>query len=232
MTTGGVKCFNAHTVAIELDAQTSSRLLERVQRSNAPMTMAFSQCGEECAVEVQLQSADAQVLQLCPPASGRFNDILPSTCLEVQFALDGQAYFFTSSTLVCNEDCMQIGRPTNLHTWQRRRFMRASIAKSTAVKIMDLDMPGQLIGEGAMLNVSQDGLACRLGRDVADRIDIDERIGVEFEIGDERIALAVDGRVKSKTAGGSPNTIIVGICFNHDPLNQEARKILRQHLNE
>ncbi len=230
MTTGGINCFNAHTVAIELDAQTSSRLLERVQRSNVSMTLAFSQCGEERAFEVLVASADSQILELSPKGGQRFDDILPSTCLEVQFALDGQAYFFSSSTVACNEEHMQIGRPTHLHTWQRRRFMRASIAKSTVVKLTDADDRGRAIGEGAMLNVSQDGLACRLIRDVADRIDIDERIGVQFELGDKRELVAFEGRLKSKTAGGSVNTIIVGICFGQDAANEAARETLNRLL--
>ena len=232
MTVAGVKCFNAHTVAIELDAQTSSRLLERVQRCNAPMTLAFSQCGEERVIDVQIQNAGAQRLRLTAEIDERFDDILPSTCLEVQFTLDGQAYFFSSSTLAWVDTQLEIERPTRLHTWQRRRFMRASVAESAIVTLTEANTPGRIKGEGAMLNVSQDGLACRLNREVADRIDIDERIGVKFQLGQERSCIAFHGRVKSKTAGGSANSIIVGVCFGQDSKDQDARTKLTRLLNK
>jgi hypothetical protein len=232
MTIAGVKCFNAHTVAIELDAHTSSRLIERVQRNNAPMTLAFSQCGEERLIDVRIQKAGAQSLWLAAEGDERFDDILPSTCLEVQFKLDGQAYFFSSSILAWVETQVEIERPTRLHTWQRRRFMRACVAESAIVTLTEADAPGRIKGQGAMLNVSQDGLACRLNREVADRIDIDEKIGVKFELGQERIGIEFHGRVKSKTAGGSANFIIVGVCFGQDSKDQDARSKLNRLLGE
>ncbi|GJM24267.1 MAG: hypothetical protein DHS20C16_06820 [Phycisphaerae bacterium] len=232
MTSGGIKCFDAHTVAIELDHQASSRLLERVQRSNASLTLAFSQCGEERVCDVQIQKADAQSIWLESNSGDRLEDILPSTCLEVQFALDGQAYFFSSSTLTCDEAHVEIGRPARLHIWQRRRFMRASVSESATVILTDATATGCVKGKGAMLNVSQDGLACRLRREEADRINIDEKIGVKFELGQERTCIEFCGRVKSKTAGGSANSIIVGVCFGQDSMNQSARDELNRLLGE
>ncbi len=228
MTSAGVSCPKTHTVAIELDAQTSSRLIERAGRTHAPLTLTFSQCGADRVADLRIQSTDAQALCL-EADKGAVDDVLPSTCLEVQFALDGQEYFFSSSTLEYTESRIAIGRPERLYVWQRRRFLRASVAESAVVVLADAK--GRVKGEGAMLNVSQDGLACRISRDTADRIEIDEIIGVKFELGQQRTYVECYGKLKSKIAAGSANAIIAGIHFEDCADSQDAKAQLNRLLN-
>ncbi len=228
MTSAGLTCPSIHAVAIELDAQTSSRLLERAHRSRSQGTLVFTQCEQPCEVTVEIESTDAQTMHLATQQKDAIVNMLPSTCLEVRFGLDGQEYFFASTAIECRDSQIVVGRPEQLHTWQRRRFLRASVAESAVVVLTEMGGSRHVRGEGAMLNVSQDGLACRLTREVADRVDINEMVGVKFELGPEHSLVECCGRIKSKTAAGSTNAIIVGIQLDRNP---DTSNPLNQLLN-
>ncbi|NOX59628.1 MAG: PilZ domain-containing protein [Planctomycetes bacterium] len=86
------------------------------------------------------------------------------------------------------------------------------------------------IGEGAMLNLSQDGLACRISRELSDSLDIGGPIGVVFELGSAPTRIEAKGTIKNKTAAGSAHSIIVGVCFNDDAESEGTKDQLARLL--
>lgn len=201
-------------VSVELDVQMSSRLLERALRSNVSVSLAFSRCDNEVTASAQIERGQSETLMLSGEES-TFEGLLPSSCLEIRFTLDAQEFFFSSSVLSCTERTVEIARPAQLHTWQRRRFLRARVAESATVTLTLPDVYTHPKGEGAILNVSRDGLACRVSRELADSLSVDETVGVVFELGPDRIRIECNGKVKSKTVSGSAHSTIVGVHFKH-----------------
>ncbi|NOX60033.1 MAG: hypothetical protein GXP29_14400, partial [Planctomycetes bacterium] len=158
---------NTSRVAIELGSQEAVRLIERAQRTNRPVTLSFSRLNRDESIVTSIVRTDTNSLTLMPH-EGPSPDLLPSTCLEVNFILDGQTYFFSSSVLAEVGPHIEIMRSNSLHTWQRRRFLRAHVADSTSVTLTHASSFANRIGEGAMLNLSPDGLACRISRELSD----------------------------------------------------------------
>lgn len=230
MNSTSVVSQSTHGVAIELDSQSSSRLLERAQRANLSLSLTFSRCDQEELICAQIQGAGASAFTMAV-VDGQSVDLLPGACLDVRFSLDGQEFFFSSSILCCGEADFEIGRPDRLHTWQRRRFLRARLVDSANVTLTHAGSFGQARGEGAILNVSQDGLACRVSRELADSLRIDETIGVVFELGPQRTRIECNGRIKGKTAAGSAHSIIVGVHFEHDTESPEMMAHLSRLLS-
>lgn len=120
-------------------------------------------------------------------------------------------------------------RPCELVVMERRRFFRASLAPSSKVSLSWTRNGRTHQYLAALLNISADGIACRVEDAVALNVDRHERLETSFELpGTDRIELPV---VVSNKMPGSEGCTLLGLQFVCS--EQDARKIatLRRALN-
>jgi Tfp pilus assembly protein PilZ len=229
MSTMGIIQRGSNSVMVELPCDQTTRLIERALRMRATFEVTLKQAGA-MPVTGELARADGDVLVLVGPA-GLADATLPSVYCDVAFRLDGEEFHFTTVILatVVQDDHLrlELSYPPRVMTWQRRRFVRAAVADSAAVIVRGT---GGAPGEGRILNVSRDGLAFRIPTDrVAERA-VGEPLELSFTLSADAGEFHLAGTVISKTPGGTPGTVIVGVQFIDDPATQATRDRLASAL--
>lgn len=102
-------------------------------------------------------------------------------------------------------------RPTELIVMERRQFLRAKLAPSTQVKLSWHQRGTGHTHFASLLNISADGIACRVDDAAAASIDKNCRLDASFELpGLERIDLA--GIITNKMPGSEGCTLL-GLQF-------------------
>jgi hypothetical protein len=222
-----------NSVVVEIAPDSTVRVIEQAVRKNHPLKLEFSNHRDldDLAGRFTEARRDALIVtveDIRPDAAWR------SACCEGSFSLGGVEYLFSSSVLDFSEPDrgakIEIVRPETLHTWQRRRFMRATVADSSYVTLCAPGDFRQPLFEGKMLNVSEDGLACRVERASVDRYAIGERLGAQFALGATARPHRLNAVIKSKTPGGTEGTIILGIQFDTSAGADEERAGLAEAL--
>jgi hypothetical protein len=228
----GILHPQSNRIVIDLDVSTSGRLLEQAVRCRAAIDLVIHAPDLEDHLVGCVASVDRDALQIS--ALSAPGDILPSVYADGTMQLHGQEYLFSTSIINCerraHDIVIDVVRPAMLQTWQRRRFMRASVADSTDVQIFPRDGAGESVATGRVLNLSPGGLAMRLDARQADQLTIESCLQLRFALRPGGEAFVLDAEVRTKTPGGSPGTIIVGVQFTDAACNLEARRILSETL--
>ena len=81
-----------------------------------------------------------------------------------------------------------------------------------------------------MLNLSENGLACRMAADQAVRLRVGQALSVRYALPAVSNPFLLDARVVNVTPGGDPACSIVGVEFLF-PRAAEPRRRLRQALD-
>jgi hypothetical protein len=223
---------NSNRIVIDLDAATSSRLLEQAARRGAAVTLTYQTKGAEERVAGCVTAVDANALHIdtASAASGP----LPTTYVHGSLDLGGEEYLFSAIMLsvAITEHGREIilARPAMLQTWQRRRFLRADVAESTVVNAYPAEGAELPVAEGLLLNVSPDGLAFRTDRGSADLWGVDDRLRVQFALRTGRPRLEFIAVVRTKTPAGTAGSIIVGVQFTDAAANAAPRNQLESAL--
>ena len=137
------------------------------------------------------------------------------------FSLDGQEYLFGAEVIRLSVDeggaILEITRPTEVQTWQRRKFIRATVADSAPVDVRILDDPYEPRFQGDILNVSADGLACRALMHDADLCTVGSKVKVIFGL-ESCEDIQCIARIQAKTPAGTENMVILGLQFIRDEM--------------
>ena len=220
-------------VAIDLDEQSSARVLERAVRAKALLELRAKVGGpaETMAarlIEIRGDSLFVSVTDSLDAA------LLRSAYCDVGLMLENQQYLFSTNVLDVLDSMegkrLELVRPRMLQALQRRRFVRADLAESSRVCLGapgDFDHPAC---HGVLLNVSCDGLACRVDRGDADAHDVGEMVGVSFSIGALEDRFEFNAAVQNKTRAGTEGTVILGLQFYQTPPRHEQASRLREAL--
>jgi hypothetical protein len=143
----------------------------------------------------------------------------PTGCMDATLFLDRQEYLFSTHLLetisIEQRTFLVLARPVEMQTWQRRRFMRAELAQSSTLHLTPVRPEGVDTNSltGAVLNISPDGVACRLAIREADPVAVGETLDTRFELCGESDPFILRGTLRSKTPGGSEDSMILGIQF-------------------
>ena len=221
------------SVVIEIAEGPSVRIVEQAVRRKA--VVVFRPVGDRelssmtgCIVEGTRETLSVQIEEGIEETSVR------GAHYDAVLKMDGQEYFFGADILSVAEQSdgwlIQLNRPTMLQMWQRRKFIRAKVADSTTVGISAAGEFERTKFEGAMLNVSEDGLACRVEKAVADYYAVDEVVGLKFKMQDCEKDIACNAKIKAKTPGGTPGTIILGMQFELSSMSSSERADLSSAL--
>ncbi len=221
------------SVVIEIAEGPSARIVEQAVRRKAMVV--FRPIGDRelssmmgCIVEGTRATLSVQIEEGVDKSS------VQGAHFDAVLRMDGQEYFFGADILNIKEQpegfLVQLNRPTVLQTWQRRKFIRAKVADSTTIGISAAGDFERTKFDGAMLNVSEDGLACRVEKTAADYYAVDEVVGLKFKMQDCEKAITCNAKIKAKTPGGTPGTIILGMQFELSSMSSNERADLSSAL--
>jgi hypothetical protein len=114
-------------------------------------------------------------------------------------------------------------RPTELIVMERRRFFRAKLAPSTKVALCWNQRGTEHRHHASLMNISADGISCRIDDAAAVNIEKNARISASFELpGLARIDLAA---IVSNKMPGSEGCSLLGLQFVRN--EQDADKIAK-----
>ena len=216
MNTMSVISRGSSGASVDLSEQAASRLLEMAKRRGASIQLEVKSADQERVLRGRVLAASQQGLTVQLEHEPE-ESVLPSTCCDAVLHYEGQAYMFASHLLAWEADgektVLEIASPDEIRVWQRRRFVRATLADSARVYFSRPDEFEAILFDGAMLNVSPDGMACRVDVVDAGRQSVGEPLGVGFALQPGQDTIALNATVKSKTPGGTPGTIILGVKF-------------------
>lgn len=224
----------SNRVLIDIPAPQAVRRLEQAVRAATHVELAAKGLADGMSLRGRFaaSTAEAVVVRLEHKDDPRPE---PSTYCDATFKMSGEEFLFTSVVLGVSQVPggvdVELSYPDCIQMWQRRRFLRAAIADSTTVWLGAPGDAGAGSAEGRLLNLSQEGLACRMQVAAADTCAIGDRVGLAFELNSAGSPFRFEGTVISKTAGGTPGTIIVGVHFDMDQCACSERERLARALH-
>lgn len=201
-----------------LDPRTGAQVLARACASGTTIRLRHSDDDLDIELVGKLVGGDEHTATIHFNADTRGK--LTNVVYSAEFSLTGERYVLEGRCVPdANDesgDVLLLIEPETLAVVERRRSKRRRLAPSSAVYIDGGDDADPWRCAAVMLNVSLNGLACRVERECAERIREGLTLDVAFEIGPESRRIELHGRVVSVMGAGSPDCSLVGIAFEED----------------
>lgn len=152
--------------------------------------------------------------------------------VHVVFEVGGARYMFDASEPLWWDEneagILHLSTPATLAVADRRRSPRRRLKHPTTVMLESEEAAEAWTTHGAMLNLSADGMACRIGRDRAAQLAVGQIICVVFRLPDANDPLRWAARVTNTTEAGTPDQTVVGLEFVTDKDDGKDRERLRR----
>jgi len=201
--------------AIKLSQDASTQTLDAAIRSQSPIVLesaafpnvtinGFLISGNKTALLMEVTGRPA-----LDPAK------LEGAQCEVQMYADRRYQFTTTISSVPQwggSYSIAFDRPGTLRVLDRRRFLRANLAPSSKVMLDWPDAGGRHTQSASLLNISADGMACRISDSVAVGIEKHTRLKATFEMPGRDKPFELEAVVTNKTPASEGCTIL-GLQF-------------------
>ncbi len=227
--------------AFDLKPRQAQRVWEQAVRARMTVTLTprtdeslqlvgrlHSRTGESFWIELDQAAADDT------PA-------LQSVCCDGEIDLAGCRYLFHTNVLAARVDddpggpgLIEIARPDVLQVLQRRRFVRAEVQESAPVQLSrGVEGGGRTAAwssTACLLNLSLDGLACRLERAAADGVGVGQVVQTSFALDGAPEPFALDAVIKSKIPAGTEGLVVMGLhlLYANDGQYERLQSVLEQ----
>lgn len=217
---------------ISLDPQASQRAIEAATRTQAQIILESSEF-PEATVNGFLISGDDKALLMevtGRPASGLENsgNVRCVACLYAE-----QRYHFSTTILGIQRrgqsTLLAIGRPRAIGVIERRRFLRAKPAPSSQIRLAWSQSGADHTYRAPLLNISPDGVACRVEDTVAVLIEKHDPVGTSFDLPGRHQPFHLAATVMNKTPASEGYTIL-GLQFAQSADAAEQLAALRELL--
>ncbi len=189
----------------------------------------------ECRGSLIAEEESYLVLQLRRHDQG-VRTLLVDYPARVAFDVGAERYVFETQCPVRWNDnesgVIRVPKPDELSSADRRRSLRRRLQRPMSITLQSGDANGDWKSEGAMLNLSPDGIACRIPTDRASRLKVGQTVRVGFDVAAEGRPFNWPARVTNMTAGGTTNQTVVGLEFIPDQTGSEDRRRLRRALED
>lgn len=113
----------------------------------------------------------------------------------------------------------------------RRQSRRRRLRKPTEVSLHGTGRQGPWRRLGTLLNLSQDGMACRLHKGDTAGLVYGQTLRVVFCLEGVLPPFDLPGQVSNITEGGTADHVVVGIAFLADGQQEDLRDRLRRTLD-
>jgi c-di-GMP-binding flagellar brake protein YcgR len=228
--------IETESFAYPLGAKPSARVVERLVRARAPLTIEPRAPADTAGLTARVVAAAPESLILAldeTPAAVTHR--LASVCCDVTAELDRERYLFSTNIMaVIDSDCptrLEIARPGFVYAIQRRRFWRTPVCESATVELSGRLGNDVFHARGSLLNASVDGIACRVPTAGADRTVIGGRVQASFTLAGCPEPFQMDAVVRTKSPAAAQDQVILGLQLVHRDGDDEQRGRLYQALN-
>ncbi len=218
--------------AINLNADAANQAIENAVRTQAQIVLEAPAFGD-VTINGFLICGDNSALLI--ETTGRLpvpSHALVDTKCEVRVYTDQRYQFesvITSAPQWGDSRSIAISRPRAISVIERRRFLRAKLAPSTRVKLEWSHDGVNHRHVAAMLNVSPEGLACRLDDGAAAAIAGGGSIRAKFDVPGCDHSFDVESSICNKTPASEGCTIL-GLHFSTTADNVGEVAALREAL--
>ncbi len=221
-------------VVTTLSSGASRQALEAAIRTQAGIVLDLPDFPEKTIHGLLISGDDrALLLEVTSPALSS-----PETLLNAQAtATIGAESRYQFSTQITGtprygrSTLLAIVKPRKLAVLERRRFVRARLAPSSRVVIRWRAGEEQHSHNASLLNVSAEGLACRLAGDTASDIKQGTRLRVAFELPGQQGQFDLEAAVMNKVPA-SEGCVILGLRFQENSTSLEQVAVLRAFLEK
>lgn len=211
----------ASRIESSVDSSTAQNVLSSAIARQAVATVRVEDAGFvlECqgilidedggSISLRLERFDESVRTLC---AGR-----PPT---VAFDANATRYVFQSTSAIHWQDggsgLIRLPKPSRLTLADRRRSERRRLKQRATVSLQIGEQDGAWTIQGAMLNLSAEGIACRIAREDALRMAVGCVVLVRFVLQEAGRPFEWSARVTNITEGGTADRTVVGLEFIFD----------------
>ena len=135
----------------------------------------------------------------------------------VAFEANSTRYVFESSSAIQWQDAesgfIRLPKPSSLTLADRRRSERRRLKQRATVSLQMGEGNGTCTIQGAMLNLSPEGIACRIAHEDASRMEVGSAVLVRFGLEEAGESFEWSARVTNITEGGTAGRTVVGLEF-------------------
>lgn len=175
--------------------------------------------------------ADALLIQLTGHPVGDVAAMTGRDC-EIQVHAD-EHYRFTSRITGApawgKSHALAVERPSFMALIERRRFRRASLAASSEVKLEWTDAGGAHCHSATILNVSSDGMACRVDDAIGSAIESQCPVSLTFRLPWLDETFRLEASISNRTPASEGCTIL-GFQYSTGSESAVPRAKLREEL--
>lgn len=220
------------TTNIKLDIEESQQILENGIRTQSQLVLESPEFGEN-TINGYLISGDASALlmEITGQPAIALQRLANCRC-DVRLYSD-RRYGFSAIIQAIPQwgksCCLALTRPRTINLYERRRFLRAKLAPSTQVKIEWQANGVMHRHQATMLNISAEGLACRVEDDVAAVVQAGEQVRLQFDLPYCARIFDFQATLCNKTPASEGHTIL-GLHFETTPGAKEMLSTLRNHV--
>lgn len=215
----------------ELDRKTTARILAGAVRAGASIELCV--LGDPlqiaCSAAVTGESGETLLLNLLG-SEAAVRAVRQADLLEATLAADGQWYSFETRRADGDQgeatSGLTVRKPTTMTVADRRRSPRRRLRGAAWVLLKAGQGSHPWRGKAALLNLSMDGLACRVTKDDAEALHTDQSVQVTFDAADRSGPFELTARVTNVTEGASCRCV-VGLEFVDDERLAACRARLR-----
>lgn len=155
--------------------------------------------------------------------------------LQAEFTLGKVSFVFDVTGLDevpdCDDQSVQIPKPATVAVTERRRSRRRRLHDATDLMLTPIGCGSCEPIRAALLNVSPDGLACRVPETAFESIASDGLITASFALSARGPLIELIGRTVSRTEAGTSGHLVIGLEFEKARQTKQ-RSLLRQALQD
>lgn len=218
----------------DLSPGQSERIIEQAIRHHAEVILAPRAWTDDGGLDARLCGREGELLILeCPLSQDGTTDTLIGVHIDAQMVLGGTLYLFDTHLVDVDHaepgTLLLIATPAVLQVAQRRRFQRRTLMSKCNVRLTGGRDDEQWASTGRLLNLSGDGMACRIDEATAKRLKTGDTLHVQFHPAEADTPFEFSSAVTNLSEAGSEGFALLGLQFQLSPedvISQESRKRL------
>ncbi len=219
-----------------LDAETTDRVLAEAIDERVRLILRVDRADGEADFSGQFVGSDgAHLAMSLTDVDPKLRAWLPGSTIRVSMEVANLRYEFTTQ---CAERAagldagvIRVLKPGTIFQVERRRSPRRRLHERTTVTLRADGVDEEWRCAAAMLNLSPDGIACRVPQQDAELLEIGQIVRVEFRLSGTSSVFDPAASISNITRGGTPGKLVVGLEFIADQRLEKMRGELRATLD-
>ncbi len=208
----------AEAQSYALNGSDTARILSRALAGRVRVTLRAELGGRAIAVGGPLQDARGNVLIVgLEGANADKRERMTEGILLATFELEGVSYAFDTRAmengLMGKSATLQVEAPKSMAAADRRLAPRRRLKKTSGVVLHAPEIDPGWWCEGILLNVSTDGLACRVSEEARSSLTAGMNVRAVFRLASSASQFDLGARVATVTQAAEPEQLIVGLEF-------------------